>query len=201
MMTARFINWPDTLEDVGYPKRFSKQCDIFKQTLNQRKEAKKKVWNSAYTISTNGVKMAKPEYICDIVLLPAWSKNFKFKSCQELFDQLMTLNGVKEFMAGQIVADVKYAQLKDSEDFHSFAVSGPGSKRGLSRVTERDLKYIWKEEEWLEAFRPIHQEINSRLDMDPITGQDFQNCLCEFDKYERTLWEEGRPSKKYKGTA
>jgi len=28
---------------------------------------------------------------------------------------------------------------------------------------------------------------------------DYQNCLCEWDKYERALWGEGKPKQLYWG--
>ena len=35
--------------------------------------------------------------------------------------------------------------------------------------------------------------------MPMIHAQDLQNCLCEFDKYERVRLNEGRPRSNYPG--
>ena len=36
-------------------------------------------------------------------------------------------------------------------------------------------------------------------DLPPIHAQALQNCLCEFDKYERVRLGEGRPRNNYPG--
>jgi hypothetical protein len=37
--------------------------------------------------------------------------------------------------------------------------------------------------------------------MPQLHAQDLQNCLCEFDKYERVRLGEGRPKAKYNGVS
>jgi hypothetical protein len=38
------------------------------------------------------------------------------------------------FQSGQVLANLKYGQLKSAADWWTFAASGPGSRRGLNRV-------------------------------------------------------------------
>ena len=40
----------------------------------------------------------------------------------------------------------------------------------------------------------LPDSITSRLE-----AMDYQNILCEFAKYEKTLWGEGRPKQSYNG--
>ena len=87
------------------------------------------------------------------------------------------------------------------EDFHTFAASGPGSKRGLNRVMGRRTESHWPEREFREVLAILRNRVNKKLLWwagHPITAQDLQNCLCEFDKYERARLGEGRPKQKYR---
>ena len=83
-------------------------------------------------------------------------------------------------MAGQIVADLKNDRyLADAEDWWTFAVMGPGSKKGLDYIfegatTERNFT------DRLKALAVLTQGKIPNLHM-----QDLQNTLCEFSKYVR----------------
>ena len=72
-----------------------------------------------------------------------------------------------------------------------------GSRRGLNRVCGHPVDSAWREEHWRAMLRALRDSTNARLKMEPLTAQDIQNCLCEFDKYERARLGEGRPKQKY----
>lgn len=95
------------------------------------------------------------------------------------------------FYAAQVVADLKYAQLKDAQDWPTFVVSGPGSRRGLNRILGRHKDAKWKEQEWVEAFRELEAAISPLLPT-RLHSQDLQNAICEWDKRERARLGEGR---------
>ena len=95
------------------------------------------------------------------------------------------------FYAAQVVADLKYAQLKDAQDWWTFVVSGPGSRRGLNRILGRNKDARWKEREWVEAFRELEAAVTPLLPM-RLHSQDLQNAICEWDKRERVRSGEGR---------
>jgi hypothetical protein len=54
------------------------------------------------------------------------------RSLLSFYGRLKEMNGLGSFMVAQVVADVKYAQLKNARDWATFVAPGPGSKRGLN---------------------------------------------------------------------
>ena len=211
MAVARFVNWPDTLAEVGYPVPWTdKMCGHFIGTLASRGEMGKKVWTGAYLIHA-GRGGSKIGHIAYDILTALWEKRDYIReaadSCAHFNKRLMEFNGVGSFMAGQIVCDTKYTRLLDAaKDWWDFATPGPGSRRGLARVTNRPVNYRWKDEEWLgdlmelkASLSPKFLKENFNSGMPMIHAQDLQNCLCEFDKYERVRLGEGRPRSNYPG--
>lgn len=198
---ARYINWPDTLEQLGYPHRFSETNFINK--MNRIKQQNEKLWTGAYMISTHGAKMSKIDYVAG-VLGRLWKDRKKLTPLADepLFDihaRLKSYYGVGSFMSGQIIADAKYTiYLAGAPDWDTFAVSGPGSRRGLNRVCGRDKNAPWKEEQWYETLLTLWEEVRTNGPF-YVHCQDLQNCLCEFDKYRRVKNGEGRPRSTYPG--
>ena len=206
MAAARFVNWPETLADLGYPVPWDDAMgQKFIHVLSDRKEAGKKVWTGAYVIHARlGSKIGHVAYD---ILTPMWYERESvlesMTSCAALQQRLMKFEGVGSFMAGQIVCDTKYTKLLDTAlDWWDFAAPGPGSRRGLARVFEHPVNYRWKDEEWYVDLLKLKAAIGPLLyetGMPPIHAQDLQNCLCEFDKYERVRLGEGRPRNNYPG--
>ena len=208
MLIARLLNWPATLGHIGYTKKW--HPDAFRRKLAALKLKGEKMFSSAYIVSTNGVSGDKVGYLIESVLTPAWEKR---KSIQPVFNdslesfskRLRTLNGIEGFMAGQIVADVKYdrlSPLSGAVDWWSWAVSGPGSRRGLWRVMFDDnpaSKPNYPDKAWSADLQWLLSEVRLHLPGMDLHAQDLQNCLCEFDKYQRTKLGQGRPKQKYPG--
>ena len=86
---------------------------------------------------------------------------------------------------------------------------GPGSARGLARLLYGDDwegpagLYRRNQDEWLKDFG--HYLLAKTADVMPpesvkrMEAMDWQNCLCEYDKYERILWGQGTPKQLYRG--
>lgn len=203
MAVARFVNWPETLEDLGLPIPWDPT--IFRNTLCRRFKEGKQVFTGAYIIPSSGPKVS---YIAKNVLTPLWERRDRIRpiagdSLGSFFARLNTSQGFGSFMTAQVVADIKYVEpLVSASDWYSWAASGPGSRRGLNRVLNRPKDKSWKESDWRWELAKLQDRITPEIEeasMPVLHAQDLQNCLCEFDKYERVRLGEGRPRSKYPG--
>ena len=212
MTLARLVNWPETMEELGYPLKWNPAQ--FVKIMQARKARGDKTFSGAYIVSTNGHAMDKAEYLAKFVLDPLWAKRIEMRPRGNRTDnnealanyhrRLMRFDGLGSFIAGQVIADLKYAKgspLSDAPDWHTWAASGPGSRRGLNRVMDYDYEKPWREDNWLADLSRLHKDLLKGWPKgwEPLHAQDLQNCLCEFDKYERTRLGQGRPRSTYPG--
>lgn len=206
MLVARVVNWHPTLAQLGYPVPWNRS--EFMRVLNLRTSRGEKVWTGAYMITTHKHPMPKIAYYAKRVLDPAWQRRAELRprkgdTLSSFHARLMTVYGISSFLAAQVVADTKYTKpLLDAADWLDWAAPGSGSLRGLNRIMNRDIKHRFGEGEWLKRLRELQLEVNEELigaGMAPLHAQDLQNCLCEFDKYERVRLGEGRPRSRYNG--
>lgn len=201
MLIARYINWPPTLAIMTYPEPWDRKHRIATERVIKLRDTGAKIFTGAYIVSTNGRKMDKLNYVLDLFDL-AWKFNPMRDTLAGTYDQLIKIDGVGSFMAAQIIADLKQESiLCRAPDWTGWCAPGPGSQRGLNRVTSRYLDQKWP----IGLFIPAVMKVRARLeDMNSIGGglclQDLQNCLCEFDKYERVMYDEGRPRSLYHPT-
>lgn len=203
-MVFRYTNWHETAQLIGFPEPWNEEH--FLRALKAQKDMGCRVFNPAYIISTNGIKMDKAAYVAAL-LGNAWQRRRTIAGAGyglgALHSALTDLKGVGSFMAAQVVADVKYLEpYKSAADWYTFAASGPGSRRGLNRIYNHPVGKSWKESMWhiglIDLHRPI-TELVAKAKMPTLHAQDLQNCLCEFDKYERVRLGEGRPKQLYNG--
>jgi hypothetical protein len=215
MAIARYINWPPTLAELKYPNWKTPRGNIAWKddlycVLHNRRDREEKIFSSAYMITTHGHKVDKFTYIVDAVLMTLWDSRREldaknFHTLHDYHKALSSHEGVGSFMAAQIIADVKYTpQWLLTSDWETFAASGPGSRRGLNRVMAFPATQTWKEEFWKGCLLDLKSKIDplvKKAGIPPIHAQDLQNCLCEFDKYERIRLGEGQMKSRYPGTA
>ena len=88
-------------------------------------------------------------------------------------------------------------------DKNSWAPIGPGSRRGMNRICNRPIDTPLKKEQFQDELIELKSALAERLPhliTDRMEAHDYQNCLCEIDKYCRVLLNEGkRPKQKYPG--
>lgn len=178
---ARLFNKASTLD---YVLALIKSGDenLWQWALREKMSDSEKIFHTAYVVSTNGRPMSKIDFVAEVVDQVRRIK-INSTSCAEAFKDLMLVQGIGSFLAGQIIADLKNDRyLEGAEDWRSWACIGPGSKKGLDyifnerRTTERN--FMERLTELREAIYPIGVDIHN---------QDLQNCLCEFSKYVAIL--------------
>jgi hypothetical protein len=205
MVQARMINRIEALQVLRPPSSRWNAID-FIERLHMHRMSGGKVFGAAYIISTGGREMDKVEYVARHVLAPLWFDRKQLRpqpgqTLQEYATLLQRYDGLGSFMTAQVVADIKYVPpLRSAKDWWTFAWSGPGSRRGLNRVLGRERKSPWKEDEWYLALHHLWtttKPLFSRARIPPVHMQDLQNCLCEFDKYERARLNQGRPKQNF----
>jgi alpha-glutamyl/putrescinyl thymine pyrophosphorylase clade 1 len=200
MAVARLVNWPDTLEALGWPVPWDRER--FVAVLGGRAG---KVWGDAYNISNGGRSAPKAEVVADR-LSSMWNRRASLRpragdSLLEFHGRLRTCEGMGDFMSAQVVADTKYVGvLRSARDWMTFAASGPGSRRGLNRLLGRPKGASCDEDWWRAWLRMLRETITpdlERMGLGDLHAQDLQNCLCEFDKSERVRLGEGKPKRKF----
>jgi hypothetical protein len=206
MVIARLFNRISTLELIGFPEtcNFEGWVEVVRELLKEVRSNGAKIWTGAYLVSTNGHSMDKIDYILDRVVKPIHDTPlFRYskpkKSLQALHADLTLYDGMGSFMAGQVVADLKYTSVgRDAEDWNTWAPIGPGSRRGLNRYFGRKLEGSIKTNTVNEELLLLQYNIRQRLGID-LPVHDVQNCLCEFDKHSRVRLGEGKPRSGYPG--
>lgn len=207
---ARCLNWPPTLRYLSsMPRQHMKiNPDRLKLALVKRQAAGKKVFSAAYIFSSctapskidHAVSVAKR--VADAadsggVIVPG--------RMRDTWANLMRIDGIGSFIAGQIVADLRWtAAMHDPVDRMAWAPLGPGSRRGMRRLLGQVAEGPLAQSEFDILLPTLLRHVQARLPNlfadRRLEAMDIQNCLCEFDKYMRTLNGEGRPRNRYDGS-
>ena len=66
MIMARFLNWPDTLTEIG-PIEFH-DPEYLLAVLEGKAKRGEQIWSGAYVITTHGLPMGKAQYLVNRVL-------------------------------------------------------------------------------------------------------------------------------------
>jgi len=207
IIMSRFLNWPPTLEALGY--RVGHSPLVMNAQLREIAKQGFKVWGGAYLITTHGMPMAKVDYLTYEVLEAVYKRlDGLRKACRGTSGGaaaagLEEIDGIGSFLAGQIIADLKNTPehpLAKMEDWWTFVVPGPGSIRGCSWFHYNRPDEM-KESAFLSHFKEVRKYVDAHwpLTIPAICNQDLQNCLCEYDKYQRVRNGTGRSKRRYEG--
>jgi len=208
MIVAVFVNWPSTLAEIGYPVPW--RPEYFLAVMRGRAARGQQLYGPAYMIHADRHYPTTAEYQVAKVFNPLWCDREQLRPIPgerlaQYFDRLSARHGFGGgFMPGQVIAYLKYVPpLCEASDWMDFVVSGPGSRRGLNRVLGNPVQVKWIEPEWRSAFNRLRSAITpdlAAIGLGDLHAQDFQNCLCEFDKYERVRLGEGKPRRYFQPT-
>jgi hypothetical protein len=202
MAVARQINWPDTLQEIGFPEHWNPER--VKAIMQGRMDRKEKVYTGAYML-TGTLGGTKVEQTIDKILTPLYEAPPEILpySLEETWKKYLPYPGFSGFMAYEVVTDLRYTKyLEDADDIMTWANAGPGAKRGLNRIHGRPLEQTIKPNqltsEMLELLDLASTYAGSFLPT--LEMREIEHCLCEYDKYERVRLGEGRPRAKFKYT-
>lgn len=217
---ARFIGRPESLALIGHPAEvgagsWAVYARNAKRTLNHLRAAGGKVFTGAYIVSGSGSKKgsSKVDHVFDAYLTPVAKSGVlhrTWSSAYDLHDALMPFNGWGHFMTQEVVLDCMFTHvLAKAKDRTKYAMPGPGARRGLARLANQGMRnhLHYRQmavEEARSAMHTLHHNVVTALGKHPLasilTVHDIEFCLCEFDKYERALWNQGTPKARYTPT-
>lgn len=204
---ARFFNKPEALDHIT-AEVFGTQSlpvilDSVKKRMRDLKESGQTIFSGAYMVRGNdGVD--KVSSVVDYYLKSVLDAKVIVDrgSMEGTWGMLKCCYGWGSFMAGQVVADLRWAMEGNWRDRLRWAPIGPGSARGMNRIHGRLVKATSSQEDFNHELKVLIDIGKARLP-ESIWGRleaiDWQNTLCEFDKAERALWGEGKPKQKYPG--
>jgi hypothetical protein len=219
-LMARMINKPETLAAITAGNRFAKwDHDRAYKAMYEIKNRNETVFTSAYIINgaSGGPKIDQVLSAIDTCYKGCDKHAGRFiaqASMQETATRLHALRGVGSFIAGQVVADLRWV-LGDTNagwwaDRMTWAPPGPGSSRGmkylLGKASAEDMAgrgADLSEKEFLPALRELVLLAKEHPTVGPIFAErgleahDIQNTLCETSKFIRIKYATGRAKNKY----
>lgn len=185
------LNW-DQQEAVERLREHNKQGPVF---------------TGAYMIKPgNGPPGCKISLVC-AALTQVWNNrqrllNICKEDCrlQALWSALKNFRGLGGFMSYEVVCDLRHTYLLEhATDINTWANPGPGALRGLQRLQgglgTKVANPLGKMVELLAIMRLVLHDMPTRFEL-----REAEHSLCEWDKMERALWNDGgRMKRRYPG--
>jgi hypothetical protein len=130
---------------------------------------------------------------------------------EALWRELKKFPYLGPFMSYEVVCDLRYTYLLEAAtDAYTWASPGPGAKRGLIRLRGEEPKF--SKSGRMRAYSNQKVDLSQmvtllgRLRRLKLAGapdvdmRTVEHSLCEWDKYERALWNQGRLKRGYDAT-
>lgn len=199
LLLARMFNQPGVLKHLEtlYPTLLNNPSEVkkFCEIQEQEKIDGRKIFRGAYLVlpfgSKKGEYRSTAEFVYHFVTeVGVVLKDFKMTTFEAIFDTLIKLPKLGNFMINQTLTDLKYVKgFEDVPDWQTFCVAGPGTKRGLNRYFKRPINKTWAVKDASKSLISIRKDLEFILP-DSINQHfkdlnNLSNCFCEFDKYER----------------
>lgn len=202
---ARFINWSPTLRQLGYMETWNPE--LYVNVMQARIDNEDKVYTGAYMIPAGPAGMVKHEYYAKEVFGPLWARRGQIPTagtCGHWDRFFGDFRCFGDFMRNQIITDMKYTHhlpRAGTSDWTTFILAGPGTQRGLNRLHGiEEIDHKWKQETAQKALILLRNVLNQKAGetiehLDDLNN--LSNCMCEFDKYCRVKFNEGKPRARY----
>lgn len=210
----RIFNWPPT-----YDALFRAMVDgqvwgehRANRALLRRKDANKKIFTGAYMMTGSGSDGGHKHETANRTLSLIWRDR---KSIADYIRSSMRMSTttswftrypmISDFVSYEFACDLRHTKvLKGAVDIYEWANPGPGAKRGILRIANENVNPVYEckkitDNEALHAMRTLLKQSVLHLKdyMHILEMRDIEHTLCEFDKYQRVLNDEGRPRSRY----
>lgn len=201
MALARVVNWPDTLERIGFPYTWDPSKFVEDMTTLSA-GGSKKIWTGAYMVTGGFSKGGESKQTIIARVLSRAHLNCReidpALSLKQIYEAVRLTDGLGTFLSAQVVADIKYAApyYQEAYDWWTFCAPGPGSSMGLNFLHGRPPKLTVPTERFSDEVNFLRGWVQSQLG-EELTAHDMQNCLCEFSKYVRIKYFKGRAKAHY----
>lgn len=206
----RMFNWTGTGQLLGWMDDWNPAA--VQETLEQAMLRGEQVFTGAHMVRSKHGRLKIPAVIdiCSELYdactkpsgsvypetLPMFAR--RTKRLEAVFNRLMLVGYIGKFMSYEMVTDMRHTKLlNDATDIMTWASAGVGAKRGLLRL---GLPSNTPEEE-LASMRVLLSRAPKSNDLPVFEMRDIEHSLCEFDKYCRARFGEGRPRSFYPGAA
>jgi hypothetical protein len=206
----RAFNWKGTGALLGWQTNWNPEAVTNKLRIAQMKG--EQIFTGAHIIRGEHGR-PKIDSIVD-VCTAVWNERKQLveeirshKTLQHAWETMICYPYIGPFQGYEMITDMRHTRLlEDAPDIMTWANAGPGAKRGLER-----LGMPWETPE--EATASMRELLSHAPgsgfapfadSLDPITYpkfemRDIEHSLCEFDKYCRVKFGEGRPRSRYPG--
>lgn len=208
----RLFNWPETYDAIFFApgsRNWSKKRAI--KILEARKAEGKQIFTGAYIVTSSGKSVSKVVTICEALDYlhkhrHAFADEIRAgesmeKAC-EVLQQVPTVGG---FVAYEIACDLRHTRLlADAKDILSWANPGPGARRGVHRLLKGVHTWAGKKPDYIKIMHDLLTQAPKKAHKDVLKGEwpfemrEIEHTLCEFDKWCRVKYGEGRPRSKYR---
>jgi hypothetical protein len=181
-----------------------------KRILHRSADRGKKIFTGAYIITNAGSTVPKIDLMCEAL-------GVQWRGRHKIYKEMMadgTMKGCTEilraypmqgpFTAYEVICDMRYqpGMLDKAPDRKKWANLGPGARRGINRIVSGNKKpnvfrttdkYIEFMVEMLKTSPKYREE-----HVPPLEMREIEHSLCEFDKWLRVYYSEGRPRSLYR---
>ncbi|MFH1604428.1 MAG: nucleotide kinase domain-containing protein [Pseudomonadota bacterium] len=197
----RMFNWTGTGALLGW--RRSWRPGQVARKLHRARSAGHQVFTGAHIVYGGAAGQSKIDAVVGFAE-QAWVRRRELatvaresRRLETMFQALIQIRGVGAFIGYEIVSDLRHTSLlADAADINTWANVGPGALRGLRR-----LDPMMRPAEGLARMRELSARSRKSTAewVPPMELRDVEHSLCEFDKYCRVKFGEGKTRSSYPG--